>query len=91
MIDANKLREEKKRRDNLKYNTFKNILNIINKKIIIANHGNSSEIVYQVPQFLLGHPTYKINECVDFLIEKLNESNYITTFYNPNILVISWK
>ena len=90
MIDANKLRKDKKKRDDLKFKAFENILSIINKKILIANHGNSSQVIYQVPQLLLGHPTYKLSECMEYIIEKINEKNFNTTIYQPNIIVISW-
>ena len=91
MIDANKLRKEKKRRDELKYKAFDNILKIINKKIIIANHGNSSQVIFQVPQLLLGYPTYKLNECIEYIMTKIKEKNYDIIIYNPNIIVISWE
>lgn len=91
MIDANKLREEKKKRDELKYITFKSILKTLNNKILIASHGNNSQCIYQVPQFLFGHPTYKLSECIEYLEKKLKSNNYDIVFYEPNVLVISWN
>ena len=91
MIDANKLRKDKKKRDELKYITFNNILKILTNKILISSQGNNTQCIYQVPQFLFGHPTYKLNECIEYLEEKLKDNNYSTTYYEPNILVISWE
>jgi hypothetical protein len=69
--------------------TYNKIYHMIEKKISIANNGGSSYIVFQVPQFLIGLPLFTTEECIDYLIKRLNKNGFKYIIHN-DILIISW-
>jgi hypothetical protein len=86
-IDLIKRQEDK---ENKKYDTFIKIYNNIEKKIIKASERNLYYTYYQVPQILIGYPTYSINECYSYIDEKLKNDGFNTQEYLNNIILISW-
>lgn len=46
---------------------------------------------FEVPEFLLGFPTYSINECIVYLQSKLSTNGFSTIYYFPRIIQISWN
>jgi hypothetical protein len=52
---------------------------------------NATVCFYVVPEFLIGYPLYDINECITYIKDKLEKSGYLTKYYFPRILYISWN
>jgi hypothetical protein len=46
---------------------------------------------FEIPEFILGVPVYKVLECKDYLIKKLENDGFKVTFYEPNNLYVDWK
>ena len=46
---------------------------------------------YVVPEVLLGIPKYDHRECIAYVIDKLQENNFIIRYIHPNLLFISWN
>ena len=90
MINANELIKQQIERKNNKVLTFKKIYNLITKKICMSSKCNNYYTWYQVPEFILGLPSYSLNECIQYIITKLKKNGFTADFYNPNIIFISW-
>ena len=45
---------------------------------------------YQVPEFLIGKPIYKIEDLRKYLINSLNRDKFDVLYIHPNLLFISW-
>jgi hypothetical protein len=90
MVKAKDLINLQKNRENNKFITFNKIYNNIENKITKASATNFYYIWYEVPQYIIGHPLYNYVECIDYLIKKLQENDFKTEKYEPNILLISW-
>jgi hypothetical protein len=46
--------------------------------------------LYEVPEFVIGHPVYNIQECVTFVIDALSRNGFVIEYYFPRVLYISW-
>ena len=91
MVKADEIIKQQKIRENRKNITFNRVYKHIEKKIYLASSTNNYFIWYQIPEFLVGSPTYKFNECKDYIHGKLKSDGFIITFYEPNILLVNWK
>ena len=91
MINANDLIKRQKDKEDKKYITFSKIYNNIEKKIIKASERNLYSTYYQIPQILIGFPTYSIKDCYIYIDEKLKNNGFKTEEYFNNIILISWN
>ena len=46
---------------------------------------------YVVPEFILGVAKYNLQDCTNYVIEKLMENGFFVKFTKPNLLFISWQ
>lgn len=83
-------REQSKKITN-KNKIFRIVLKICANKIEYTNKNtNHTFILFEIPQIIIGHPEYNINDCAKYLIQALIESKYIVEFIQPNYLYIDW-
>ena len=90
MVNTKDLKKNAANRKELKHQCFNKILEFIDNKILLIAKTNTKGTWYEIPLFLLGHPTYEIKECSDYLIKKLKKNGFTVNFLNPNILLINW-
>lgn len=90
MVNAQDLIKEQKKREEKKIITFEKIYKTIEKKIVLASASNYYYVWYEVPEFILGLPTYDLKGCIEFVKKKLKENNFECDVYKPNILFIKW-
>jgi hypothetical protein len=46
---------------------------------------------YEVPEFVLGFPMYNLNECIEYIHQKMTDNGFFVKYFFPNILYISWN
>lgn len=90
MVKANDLVKRQENKENKKYITFTKIYNNIEKKIIKASERNLYYTYYQIPQILIGFPTYSIKECYSYIDNKLKNDGFNTEEYMDNTIIICW-
>ncbi len=90
MVKADDLIKQQKEREDRKYVTFEKIYDHVEKKICFASTGNFYYTWYQVPDILIGLPTYSREDCQKYLINRLGKNGFDTEFFEPNILLIKW-
>ena len=90
MVKASELIKEQQERETWKNKTFSKIYTNIDKKIIIASSANNYYTWYQIPEFIVGLPLYNLLDCKLYIENKLKENGFITEFFEPNILFITW-
>jgi hypothetical protein len=44
-----------------------------------------------MPEVLIGCPNYNLEECLLFVIDKLQTDGFLTRYIHPNLLMISWN
>jgi hypothetical protein len=72
---------------------YKKILNRVHTKIkmVARQKINNDYLFYIVPEVIFGFPKYNLNECIAYLIEKLQENGFNVKYTHPNLLFISWN
>jgi hypothetical protein len=90
-IKINNLKIKYERR-NIYRKIFSKLCDTINHA---AEQGNKF-CLYQVPEFIFHEISYPLDECIDYLNNKLlkfKNNSFITeiTFYIPNVYFIKWK
>lgn len=90
MVKANDLIKQQKDRESRKLITYDKIYNHIEKKISMASSGNYYFTWYQIPEILIGLPTYSLSDCLSYIKKRLNKDGFEVIIYEPNILYISW-
>ena len=90
MVKAIDLIKKQEDKENKKYITFAKIYNNIEKKIIKASERNLYYTYYQIPQILIGFPTFSIKDCYKYIDNKLKKDGFKTDEYINNIILISW-
>ena len=90
MVKAEDLIKVQREKNEKKKKTYEKIYTNIEKKIIMASATDSNYLWYEIPEYLLGSPFYKLDKCKDYLIDKLKSNSFNCEFYEPNILLIKW-
>ncbi len=90
MVKANDLIIEQQKREKIKIETFKKVYSTIEKKIVLASASNYYYVWYEVPEFILGLPTYNLSDCIEYVKKRLAENQFEYSIYDPNIILIKW-
>lgn len=91
MVTASELLKEQENKKKQKEKTFKKIYKNLEKRIIIANSANHNSIWFEIPEFILGVPIYKVLECKDYLQKKLEKNGFSSKFLEPKYLSVDWS
>lgn len=82
-------------RKKMRKKTYNMLLKHIWQNFINVNiAGTANFFTYNVPPMILGHPSYDIDECCDWLIKEMEKKgNKMITVkkLGTNVLYISWK
>jgi hypothetical protein len=91
-VNIDDLYEKKKARDLKQVGIFHKILNRIHTRIKVTARTKRDDrhIWYTVPEFLFGEPVYDKNECIAYVVAKLEENGFSIRYVHPNTLFISW-
>ena len=91
-ISLDDLYTREKEVKNNKIKTFQKILTRVHKKIRLASRNVSDKhIFFLVPEFIIGVPSYDVNVCTSYLMEKLSDNGFKIKYTHPNLLYISWE
>lgn len=90
-INTKHIFKQIERKNERKRETFKLVMqkcvSFIEKNVKVNNYS----CFYQVPDFVIGHPMYGIEECINYISNELRENGFIVNYFFPNILYISWN
>lgn len=89
-INLNQIQQNKIERDRLKYHTYKVILQKCYLLIKNCSDNDSTFCVFQIPEYILGHPLFKKDNCAKYVIQHLNENGFNAEYIKPNHIVIKW-
>ena len=70
---------------------FTTILDKCHAKIKRAAEKELYECFYEVPEYTIGLPMYKLTDCIVFLYENLRKNGFFVKYYFPRMLYVSWK
>lgn len=91
-ININKLKKQEKERRKIREKCFDNIKNMALKKIeLVAKTGLTNCVLFRVPMFILGEPSYDIKQCTNYLIKKLEKRGFKAILFQEIDLLIYWN
>lgn len=70
--------------------TFKIIMNKCFTKMKLALEKGYYGIYYEVPEFIIGRPVYKLEDCVKYVLYGLKLKGFCLKYYHPHVIYISW-
>ena len=91
-INLDELYEKKKEQDKNKLFTYNKILTRIHEKIKLTSRQKCNQPFcwYVVPEIILGVANYDHAGCIAYIVDKLQENNFMVRYTHPNLLLISW-
>jgi len=90
MINIFELNYNRDQKEIKKYRIFRRILDKIHTRIKQLSKKCISYLFYKIPDFVLGIPAYKIEECSEYIRDKLERNGFVVVFTPPNLFYISW-
>lgn len=85
------LHQEKSDQVNTKNDMYNIVLNKCIDKIKMTNkQTEQTYIIFDVPNILIGYPSYNLKSCILFLMNQLSKHGYIIEFLQPCFLYIDW-
>lgn len=69
---------------------FECVYNSCLKKIENSVLKNEKFTLFQVPEFMLGYPTYNLGHCIQYIIFILKKNGFDVEYFYPNVLKIEW-
>lgn len=91
MINVDKLKKDAEERRKFKKKCFKKILEMTLTKIEIVAKTNITNTWFEIPMFVLGFPSFEIDDCANYIIKKLKKNGFKVFFLKPNFLFINWS
>lgn len=85
--EVNRFMEHKKREST---NTFDMLYEKCNMMLLKYAKNEKYRFFYEVPEFVLGVPLYKLSDAVKYIMEKLLKNGFLVKYYFPKYLYISW-
>ena len=55
-----------------------------------ASKQDLMQCLFRVPDFVLGVPPYNLEECIQYLIARIEKGGFFVQYYFPNVIHISW-
>jgi len=92
-INIDELYESKKKNNLTRIDIYNKLLLKIHNRIKISSRIKTNEnfCTYIMPEVLIGYPNYNVEECLLFIIDKLQIDGFLTRYIHPNLLMISWN
>jgi len=92
-INIDELYERKQQHDMFTLGSYNKILTRIHNKIRYTSRQfiDNNYCWYIIPEVLLGIPKYDHRDCTAYVIDKLQENDFIVRYIHPNLLFISWN
>ena len=89
-ISINELYSIKNKKELSCIKTFNVILEKCYKKIKAITEVGGTNMIYDIPHFLLGFPLYDINKCIVYVIKSLKKNGFfvLTSSWNKNTIYI---
>jgi hypothetical protein len=92
-INIDELYETKKKNNLTRLDIYNKLLIKVHNRIKTASRVKNNEnfCTYIMPEVLIGYPNYNLDECLVYIIDKLQIDGFLTRYVHPNLLMISWN
>jgi hypothetical protein len=92
-VNIDDLYEKNQKRDLKQLSIFNKILNRIHKRIVTTGRNKRTEkfIWFTIPEYIFGEPVYDKNDCIAYIISKLESNGFFIKYMHPNTIFVSWE
>ena len=90
-LNINSLFEEMDQKVLNRLKMFDDILVQIHNKIKYQSKNKTFFCTFNIPEFLIGKPLYKVEDLRKYLIDSLKRDKFDVLYVHPNFLFISWE
>lgn len=92
-INIDDLYDKQQQRDLKQVSVFNKILNRIHHRIKLTSRSKKHEkhIWFTIPEYIFGEPCYKKEDCIGYVIAKLEANKFHIRYIHPNTLFVSWE
>ena len=91
-ISLSELYSIKDKKEKTRYNTFDKIIEQCHLKIKKTAIVGGMNITFEIPYFVFGAPLYKIDECINYVVNALRNNGLFVQILQPNnIIYVSWN
>jgi hypothetical protein len=70
--------------------TFNVALRRCHSKIHESSMNEMMSCLFTVPEYIIGEPLYKLNECIAYIMKQLRQDGFLVKYYPTKVLYISW-
>lgn len=89
-LNLKKLHSTNKKIADSRKRTYEQVKRECYNKINIISKTNKLFCWYIIPTIIVGFPPINVEECAEYLKNKLDKEPIIYNFFNPNLFFISW-
>jgi hypothetical protein len=89
--DITKLYEIQEKKYEIRKKVFESILRKIHHQIDTVSQRGDVMLLYKIPEFVMGTPTYNPMNCVNYATKRLSDEGFKVKYVNPYILFINWQ
>jgi len=89
-MDIRRLLTKMDKKKSYKESLFKKILSQTHKRIEHSADAGDHMTVFTVPNYMVGYPLFNRYECIQYLIDELQENGFRVECYNDQYLYITW-
>ena len=90
MINLHKLTRHRRKQYEKQRHIFHQILKKCHSKIYLSGAQLKTECIFVIPQYVPGMPLFNIQECMKYIIAKLQKNQLAVKILNHDTLSISW-
>ena len=92
-INIDDLYDKQQQRDLKQVSVFNKTLNRIHHRIKLTSRSKKHEkhIWFTIPEYIFGEPCYKKEDCIGYVIAKLEANKFHIRYIHPNTLFVSWE
>ena len=91
MINLYKLNSTRRKRYEKQKNIFNLVLKRCHSKITTSGNQMKTECTFTIPPYIPGYPLFDIEECMRFLIYKLEKNKFKIKLINTSTIIVSWE
>ena len=90
MININKIKKIEESRRHIKKEIYTKIFEQFSRKIQVSVDASQKQVFLQVPEFLLGYPSYDVNRAAVYLKRQLELSGFQVLPVSQTGFTVSW-
>jgi hypothetical protein len=90
MINVHMIKQMEDSKKQIKKEIYTKIYEQFNRKIVTSVQCNQKQTLLQVPNFLLGYPTYDVGQAAIYLKRQLEHSGFTVEYLSTSSFHVSW-